>query len=116
MTLFNMNNVIYISSLNKLIVDSNGEHAIIFTCRLLVTTSISTHLYICHYEKKKRIMLTYFTNTQYSIDLLHLHDRLFKFIVTTSQLIRFTSSFVNIRIALSVCKSIETISVVCLLY
>jgi homoserine trans-succinylase len=116
MTLLNMKNVIYISSLNKLIVGSNAEHAILYTCWALIT-SISTHFYMSLTKKKRREQCNiHYKYTQDSIDLLHLHVRLFEFIFSTSQLIRFRSSFINIRITLSICKSIKTISVVCLLH
>jgi hypothetical protein len=54
MTLLNMKNVIQISSLNKLIVGSKSEHAIIYTRQALIT---SVRMYLCIYvtnEKKTR--------------------------------------------------------------
>jgi hypothetical protein len=58
-------------------------------------------------KKKTKNNVTYYTNVRHSVDLLHLHDRLFQFMISTSR--KF------IPVTLSVCKSIETISIVCLL-
>ncbi len=54
----------YISSPDKLIVDSNGEHVLTYAHRGSVT-SVSMHLYMSLTQEKKD-NVSYYTNTQHS--------------------------------------------------